>query len=79
MPLSTTHLPQHVDLFFCLLPFILMGFCVIDCLGEGIFGLFYFGFGLFYKVIGLIFTQVKAHKFSLGEPINSWCNSELFK
>lgn len=71
----------HVGLFFCLLLFILMAFCMIDCWGWG----FYFGFDLFCKVIGLIFTQVKAHKGSLGieeklgMPINSQCNSKLFK
>lgn len=31
-------------------------------LGRGWGYFFYFDFGLFYKVTGLIFTQVKAHK-----------------
>ena len=59
----------------------LMKFCLVLWSRLDVF---YFGLGLFYKVIGLIFTQVKVYRFlgmeeNLGKPINSWCNLELLK
>lgn len=80
MPLSTTNPAQYVNLFLCLF-FILMEFCWVL---WSLLDLFYFGLGLFYKIIGLIFTQVKVCRFlgmeeNLGKPINSWCNLELLK
>lgn len=62
MPLSTTSPSQYIGLFLRLMLFILMELCLIGCLGRGWGYFFYFDFGLFYKVTGLIFTQVKAHK-----------------
>lgn len=76
VPLSTTNPAQYVNLFLCLFFFILMEFCLVL---WSLLDLFYFGLGFFYKVIGLIFTQVKVCRFlgmeeNLGKPINSWCN-----
>lgn len=63
--------------------FIAFYFNEVLFVGGGVGVYFILILDLFYKVIGLISTQVKAHRFlgmeeKLGKPINSWCNSELF-